>query len=105
MVALPAPGGDLVGALRLDLHAQNGGAAGDDLGKFLGGVQLQPQADAKPIPKGSGELTGSGGGAHQREPGQIQTDGVGAGAFAYNNIDGEIPLPTIISMAKSSMAG
>ena len=47
----PAPGGNLLGALWVNFHAQEGGGPGDDPGELLGGVQLQPQGYAKPVPQ------------------------------------------------------
>ncbi len=52
------PGGNLLGALWVNFHAQEGGGPGDDQGELLGGVQLQPQGYAKPVPQGAGELPG-----------------------------------------------
>ena len=86
----PAAAGDLIGALRHDVHVQNGGGPGDDLRELLRRVQLQPQRHAEPVPQGRGQLPRPGGGADQGEPGQVQPDGVGAGALAHDDVQGVV---------------
>ncbi|CDC72964.1 putative uncharacterized protein [Oscillibacter sp. CAG:155] len=86
----PAAAGDLIGALRHDVHVQDPGAAGDDLTEFLRGIELQPQRHAEPVPQRRGELPGPGGSPDEGELGQIQPDGVGAGALAHDDVQGVV---------------
>ena len=65
-------------------------AARDDAGELLRGVELQPQGDAEAVPQGGGELPGPGGGPDEGEAGQVQPDGVGRGALADDDVDGEV---------------
>ena len=86
----PAAGGNFHSALGVNFHSQNGSRTGDNPGKLLIGVKLQPQAHAKAVPQGRRELTGPGGCAHQSKFGQIQTDGVCAGSLAYDDVNGKV---------------
>ena len=69
----PAPPGDLIGPVRHNVHPQNASGPGDDPGKFLRGVELQPQRHAETVPQGGRELARPGGGADEGKVGQVQT--------------------------------
>ena len=86
----PAAAGDLIGALGDDVHVQNPGGPGHDLRQLLRGVQLQPQRHAEAVPQGRGKLARPGGGADERELGQVQPDGVGTGALAHDDVQSVI---------------
>ena len=83
----PGAAGDLHGPLRLDGDVQDPGAAGDDQGQLLRGVQLQPQGDAEAVPQWSGQLPGPGGGSDEGKLRQVQPDGIGGGALADDDVE------------------
>ncbi len=61
-------------------------AALDDAAQLIGAVQLQLEQHAEAVTQGAGDLARAGGGAHQREPRQVDADALGAGAFADHDI-------------------
>ena len=69
-----------------DIHAQNGRRPGDDGLQLLRRIKLQPQLHAKAIPQRRGKLARPGGGADQREAGQIQPDRPGRRPLADDDI-------------------
>ena len=69
---------------------QNPGAAGDDLGELLHGVELQAQDHAEAVPERRGELSGPGGGAHQGELGQVDADRPCRRPLSDDNIQGKV---------------
>ena len=85
-----AAAGQLHGSLGLTGDAEDPGRPGDDLGKLLRGVQLQPEHHAEAVPQGGGKLPGPGGGSHQGKMGQVDADGTGAGPLADDDIEGVV---------------
>ncbi len=60
--------------------------ADDDIAQLVGAVKLQLEQHTEAVAQRAGDLARTGGRTHQREPGQIDADALGAGAFADHNI-------------------
>ena len=69
---------------------EDGRRAADDGVEVAGAVVVQPGDEAEPVPQRTGDEPGAGGGAHQREPGQVQADGAGARALAEDDVELEV---------------
>ena len=78
-----------------DGEAEQAGGAGDDLGQFGDGVELQADRDAEPVAQRRGQQALPRGRADQREARQVDAD--------RSARDG--PSPIIRSSARSSIAG
>ena len=78
--------GQLIGAFRRDGLIQNACRPLDDVGKLVRAVKLQLEQHTEAVPQRAGDLSGTGGGAHQRKARQVDADALGAGAFADHDV-------------------
>ena len=79
-----------VGGRVVDLDAQLGGVAADDLGQLVDAVELEVLADLEAVAKRGREQAAAGGRADQRERPQLHVDRAGAGPFAERDVDAKI---------------
>nr|GEU28642.1 hypothetical protein [Tanacetum cinerariifolium] len=79
--------GDFHRAFGVDIGLEQRGAAGDDLGQFLGVIKLEAGDDAEAVAQRIGQHAGARGGAYQRERLQVELDGTGGRAFADHDVD------------------
>ena len=86
----PGPAGDLAGARLVDVHAEDaGGPHGDGL-QLVGLVVVEAGDEAEAVAQRAGDRAGAGGGADQREPGQVEADRAGGRALAQDDVDLEV---------------
>jgi hypothetical protein len=81
---------DLGRGPRLDVEAKDAGRAGDDLLQVFGRIKIEPVDDAEAVAERRGQEPRPGRGAHEREPGQVELDGAGAGALADDDVELEV---------------
>jgi hypothetical protein len=74
----------------VQLDAQDARGAGDDGLEVGGVVVVEPGDQAEPVAQRPGDGARAGGGAHQREAGQVQPDGPGGGPLAQHDVDLEV---------------
>ena len=72
------------------LHAEDPGRSGDDVDEVLGLVVVEAGDEPEAIAQRPGDRARSGGGAHEREPRQIEPDRPGRGALAEHDVDLEV---------------
>src|SRR5690606_26172597 len=85
-----APASDLEGGGVFDVDAQDSRRTGHDRGQFRSGVVVQLLLDPEPVPQRGGDGALAGGGSDQGESGQVESDRLGGGAFAEDDVDGEV---------------
>ena len=86
----PGPAGDLRGARRVDGDAEDAGGPHDD-GLEVGGlVVVEPGDEAEAVAQRAGDQAGAGGGADQREAGQVEADRAGRRALAEHDVELEV---------------
>jgi len=81
---------DLGGGLAVETDAEDAGGALDDLDHFVMGIELEPVNVAEAVSERRREGAGTGGGADDGEPGEIEADRLGAGSFAKHDIETEV---------------
>ena len=74
----------------VDGDAQDAGRPLDDRLEVGGRVVVEPGDEAEAVAQRAGDRAGAGGGAHQREAGQVEADRPGRGALAQHDVELEV---------------
>src|SRR5690606_32066563 len=82
--------GDLAGAIRFAVDAQDPRRTAHDPGQLLGRVELQALDDAEAVAQRRGQQAGAGGGADQGERRQVELDRARGRALADHDVDLEV---------------
>src|SRR3546814_20822786 len=86
----PGPSGDLVGTGRIDGDLEDPSGAGDDRLELGRVVVVEAGDQAEAVAQRAGDGASAGGGAHQREAGQVEADRASGRALAQPEVDLEV---------------
>ena len=78
-----APAGSIV-------DAEDAGGPHDDGLEVVGVVVVEPGDEAEAVAQRAGDEAGAGGGADEREPGQVEADRAGGRALAQHDVELEV---------------
>src|SRR5947209_4227648 len=78
------------GSSRVDLDAEDAGGPHDDRLQLLSVVVLEAGHQTEPVPQRAGDQSGAGGGPHEGEAGEIESDGAGGRPLAQHDVELEV---------------
>jgi hypothetical protein len=75
---------------RLQRDPEDARGAGEDQHQLLGRVEVEPGDEAEAVAQRAGDQAGTGRGAHEREPRQVEADRAGRRALADHDVELEV---------------